>query len=591
MSVEIFPRGDGSSPDSLLDEFFEAFDFYGEGEKALIKSSWGLLARLSQGARRACGAPWCLHPMRVAFILAQNKLDGPSIRAQMLHGASALGAADAEIRECAGADAALIIDEARKISSIVSAHSTLQQADAIRKMAFALSRDARAILVKLSDKLDRIRNIKSMDEKSRRALAEEAIDIWAPLADRLGMQSVKNELEDQSLKYTNPDVFLQIKAIVAQKKGERAAYLERAVEAMKSEALKAGIDVEVKSRAKHFYSIYQKMRKRNKDASELFDLLALRVICSKQSECYTLLGIAHSLWKPLDGRFKDYIAMPKSNGYQSLHTTVMREGKPLEIQIRTREMDERAEKGIASHWLYKKGSNGDTPSEAALGVFNDLRAMAESGGASDEKSFSALKNDLLGDKIFVFTPKGEVVELPVGSNAIDFAYRIHTAVGEKISGAKADGKIIPLFRPLKNTQIIEVLTRPDAHPTEAQLKSCRTSKARQKIHAWLSEHDSVFRAEAERKESERKNFEAARKAREEKGKKKDGAAKPTGKIRIGDATNFLVTFAKCCSPVWPEKIIGCISRARGITIHRADCPMFRRIANIERRTVEVSWDE
>ncbi|MDE5899378.1 MAG: HD domain-containing protein, partial [Treponemataceae bacterium] len=468
-------------------------------------------------------------------------------------------------------------------------------ADAIRKMLFAMADDVRVIFVKLADRLDRIRNIRNLEPARQRALAAEVIDIWAPLADRLGMSAEKNEFEDLSLKYTNPDAFQQIKAVISQKKSERAAYLEKAVATINAEAERAGIQVSISSRAKHFYSIYQKMRKRNKEPGELFDLLALRIICKEQSDCYTLVGIVHGLWKPLDGRFKDYIAMPKANGYQSLHTTVMCEDRPLEIQIRTEKMHDIAEHGVASHWLYKKGTNHDLVDVKHLSIFNQVQELRSS-QTPDDALFQDFKNDLLGDKIVVFTPKGEVKQLPVGATAIDFAYAIHSAVGEKIVGAKADGKIIPITQPLKNTQIIEILTNPQAHPTELQMKAARTSKARQKIHAWLSAHDAAFIERAALARTESEHAAAVRQAQEERRRHKKGSGAPaaatrgTGRVRIDGATNFVVTFAKCCRPEYPDPVVGYASRARGIVVHCASCLTFQRIPDIERRSIPVEWE-
>ena len=402
-------------------------------------------------------------------------------------------------------------------------------------------------------------------------------------------------MENHSLKYANPDVEQQIKSIEAQKKQERADYLNKKKKKIYTATERAGISVSIKSRAKHFYSIYQKMRKRNKDAGELYDLFAIRIICNTNSECYTLIGIVHSLWKPMEGRFKDYIAMPKANGYQSLHTTVICEGKPLEIQIRTEDMHNIAEHGVASHWLYKKGTNRDMVKAEDLSIINQLRALRDE-DLSNESFFRELKNELLGDSIYVFTPMGDVKELPKGANAIDFAYMIHSSIGEKIVGAKADGKIIPLSQPLQNTQIIEVITNPQSHPTQAQLNSVKTSRARQRINAWLSANDPTFidREAQEKRDAEiLANTIYSKKVAEEKRKKgrvKKAPVEYSGKIRVDNLTNYLVTIAKCCSPVPGDPVAGYISRSRGITVHRADCLTFLRIPDIDRRKVPVEWD-
>ena len=546
MSQEKVFFADENNPSALLQEFIQKFSFYSDSSKEKITKAWDFLLQNCKDKKRPCGSPYYLHPLRIAYILAQREFDDDCICAGLLHSIYDFEITSEEISSQFGTSVAKIIDGTSKIMHIPVNSKTLHQADAIRKMLFAMVDDVRVIFVKLADRLDRIRNIKTLESSQQKLLASEIIDIWAPLADRLGMSKEKNEFEDLSLKYTNPDAFQQIKAVIAQKKDERAAYLQKAVSTIQAEADKIGIQVSISSRAKHFYSIYQKMRKRNKEPSELFDLLALRVICQHKTDCYTLIGIVHGLWKPLEGRFKDYIAMPKANGYQSLHTTVMCEDKPLEIQIRTQKMHDIAEHGVASHWLYKKGMNHDLVDVNNLSIFNQLQELRNK-PLSDETFFQNFKNDLLGDEVLVFTPKGEVKKLPLGSNAIDFAYSIHSAIGEKIVGAKANGKIIPLTQPLQNTQIIEILTNPQAHPTEAQLKSVKTTKAKQKIHSWLVANDSTFEAKSNTAKIEN---EASKVIQEEHRKHKKGTGLPqeqkeTGKVKVGNTTNFIVTFAKC----------------------------------------------
>lgn len=591
MSQEKVFFADENNPSALLQEFIQKFSFYSDSSKEKITKAWDFLLQNCKDKKRPCGSPYYLHPLRIAYILAQREFDDDCICAGLLHSIYDFEITSEEITSQFGTSVAKIIDGTSKIMHIPVNSKTLHQADAIRKMLFAMVDDVRVIFVKLADRLDRIRNIKTLESSQQKLLASEIIDIWAPLADRLGMSKEKNEFEDLSLKYTNPDAFQQIKAVIAQKKDERAAYLQKAVSTIQAEADKIGIQVSISSRAKHFYSIYQKMRKRNKEPSELFDLLALRVICQHKTDCYTLIGIVHGLWKPLEGRFKDYIAMPKANGYQSLHTTVMCEDKPLEIQIRTQKMHDIAEHGVASHWLYKKGMNHDLVDVNNLSIFNQLQELRNK-PLSDETFFQNFKNDLLGDEVLVFTPKGEVKKLPLGSNAIDFAYSIHSAIGEKIVGAKANGKIIPLTQPLQNTQIIEILTNPQAHPTEAQLKSVKTTKAKQKIHSWLVANDSTFEAKSNTAKIEN---EASKVIQEEHRKHKKGTGIPqeqkeTGKVKVGNTTNFIVTFAKCCNPKYPDPISGYVSTGRGLIIHKANCITFHRIPNIQKRTLEVEWE-
>ncbi|MBR0100513.1 MAG: bifunctional (p)ppGpp synthetase/guanosine-3',5'-bis(diphosphate) 3'-pyrophosphohydrolase [Treponema sp.] len=602
MGFDIATNNTETDPKILLAEFFKTFDNFSDEQKSRFSLAWDYLCEKTEGLTRACGLPYYLHPMRVAAILAQGQLDIDSVISGLLHSIFEIeGVPHEEVKAKFGETVYKIVKDTSKITGMKINATTIQQADSIRKMLFAMIDDVRVILVKLADRLDRMRNLKNIEEKKQRLVSAEVIDIWAPLADRLGMQSVKNELEDLSLKYSNPNVFQQIKAIVATKKDERATYLEKAVNAIYKSAEKVGIKVSISSRAKHFYSIYKKMQKRNVPASSLYDLLALRVICETNAECYTLIGIVHGLWKPMDGRFKDYIAMPKSNGYQSLHTTVVCEGKPLEIQIRTRDMHNMAEHGVASHWLYKKGMNHDKVDVNSLGIFNQLQNLKKE-NLSDENFFAELKGELLGDEIYVFTPKGDVVHLPQGSCAIDFAYHVHSGVGEKIVGAKADGKIIPITQSLQNTQIIEIITNPQAHPTENQLKVVKTSKARQRIHSWLLANDPTFedKAAAEQRardldaqnERSRAIQEEKRKHRSVKGENPEIAERNryTGKIIVEGTKNVAYNLAGCCNPQPGDPIVGYTNK-KGLRIHKATCLTFQRIQNIENRMVEVEWEK
>ncbi|MDO4505568.1 MAG: RelA/SpoT family protein [Spirochaetales bacterium] len=587
-----------TDPEVLINAFLKDFsDVYNEEDEKKISSAWNYLIGKTLELKRNCGKPYYVHPLRVARVLAEKHLGADTIVAGIFHNILDVdNDCLPEIEKLFGKDIATICNGTAKITSLKIKSNTIQQADSIRKMLFAMVDDIRVILVKLADRLDRMRNLKFVSPESQKAVAKEVIDIWCPLASRLGMADIKSEMEDLSLKYSNPDVFQQIKSIVAQKKQERADYLNNAVKKIYTATEKAGVTVTISSRAKHFYSIYQKMKKRNKDAGELYDLLALRIICNTNAECYTLIGIVHSLFKPMDGRFKDYIAMPKANGYQSLHTTVICEGKPLEIQIRTQDMHNIAEHGVASHWLYKKGTNKDLVKAEDLSIINQLRALRDE-DLSNESFFKELKSELLGDSIYVFTPMGDVKELPQGANAIDFAYMIHSSIGEKIVGAKADGKIIPLTQPLQNTQIIDILTNPQAHPTQSQLNAVKTSRARSRINAWLTANDPTYidkEAQEKRDAEILANTIYSKKVAEEKRKKakekKKESTEYSGKIRVDDLTNYLVTIARCCAPVPGEPIVGYISRSRGITVHRADCLTFLRIPDIERRKVSVEWD-
>lgn len=584
-----------------IDSFLNEYPYFSQEEQVLIKKAYHFACDRGRPAIRSSGEAWIEHPLRVACTLADLRLDGETIATALLHGlypAQGDEAVHNELVEQFGVTIAQLVEETSRISTVKLKNKTLNQAEAIRKMFFAMVNDLRTMLIRLADRLDKMRTLKNFPEDERKIYAQETLDIWAPLANRLGISPIKTELEDLGLKYTHREVYDQIKALVAAKKNERALFLEQAEAMLISEALKAGLNIKVKSRAKHFWSIYQKMKKRNKSADQLFDLLAMRIICPTVNDCYAVLGLVHSMWKPLDGRFKDYIAMPKSNGYQSLHTTVMCiEGTPLEIQIRTPEMHQIAESGIASHWLYKKGSSNEKVSSDSLPLINKLKTLAQTGFSNDD-FLDHIKEDLLGDSIFVFTPKGDIIELPKGSTPIDFAYHIHSAIGEKIAGAKANGSIIPLSQSLKNTQVIEIITQSHARPTLNQFNIVKTAKARQKIRSWLQENDpGVVFEKKETAEDHDKTNEQAKQGLHQKGiiHRQIETTPPAFdtavlKIKVGDTSNFMIKFAACCKPIPPASIIGYVSRGRGIIIHRADCTNLHKIPEITHRSILVEWE-
>lgn len=588
-----------------IDQFFLKHNFYSDTEKQKISDAWNFLVLNSQNKTNSFDEPMYLHPLRVASILANTKMDSDCVIAGLLHSTTKIdGITIEQLTDKFGKEIANIIKSCTRITDLKIQNKTLQQADSVRKMLFAMIDDIRVILVKLADILDKIRNLKNYPVEQQKAFATEVVEIWAPLANRLGMSSVKAELEDLSLKYLNPEAYTQIKSIVQLKKGERSDYLLKAEKEIYKAAVKANLDIQISSRAKHFYSIYQKMKKRNKAVDEIYDLFALRIICKDSATCYSLIGLVHTLWKPLDGRFKDYIAMPKTNGYQSLHTTVLCDGFPLEIQIRTQEMHSVAEHGVASHWLYKKGTSKDKVSVGNLSIINQLKELRAEKG-NDSELFEEIKDELLGDSIYVFTPKGEVRELPFGSTAIDFAYSIHSRIGETIVGAKADGNIIPLSTPLKNTQIIEILTNPQSHPTTNQLQAVKTARARSKIRAWLLQNDTEYRTDntsqsvqatqstnlVQGLQNQQKNVQTGEQSETQSTHNAETAKPESIKIRIGDTTNFLVKAAKCCNPVFGDEIIGYVSRGRGLIIHKIGCSNFLRIPNVKERSIAVVWEE
>jgi GTP pyrophosphokinase len=568
----------------------------------------------------------------IASILIDLDLDGDTIAAALMLGTSgALPPKEGEgIEEKIDRHVALLVEEVRKIGGLSARNKTIQEAENIRKMLFAITTDIRVIFIKLAERLYAMRCPESLAESSAggKALARECLDIYAPLADRLGISWIKDELEDLALKCLNRDVYNQIKEIVSEKRGERAEFLNRVQGDIRQEAVSIGIPIEVSSRAKHFYSIYQKMRKRGKVMGDLYDLFGIRILCDSIENCYTLLGLVHRLWKPLDGRFKDYIAMPKSNGYQSLHTTVFvpetpggvpapeipggAGGRMLEIQIRTGEMHHIAEYGIASHWLYKKGSTHELVRPVDISIVNRLRdwkqleGIRENGMDSrNSKSFlEDIKQELLKDSIYVFTPQGKVIELPVGASPIDFAYSIHSAIGEHCIGAKADGSIIPLSSELRNTQVVEILTSARARPHLNWLRIVKTSKARSKIRAWLEQNDDSIiiernvvakkKAGSQREDSPvpgipAKEIPAVQRVLP------DPAVNDILQVRVESGQGFyeknmMIRFARCCRPVTGDPIVGYISRGRGIIVHRKNCSNLANIPDFEERRIDTEWE-
>jgi GTP pyrophosphokinase len=424
------------------------------------------------------------------------------------------------------------------------------------------------------------------------------------MAGRLGMSSLKSEFEDLSFKYLKPDSYNQIRAHVASRKAERRLHLEKVQGDLLKAASKARIRIQIDTRAKHFYSIYQKMKDRGKELEEIFDLLGMRILCDSTEACYTTLGLVHGLWAPLEGRFKDYIARPKTNGYQSLHTTVLTDGGyPLEIQIRSREMHETAEFGVAAHWAYKERKPADQVLPGRISVLRQLKTLRDEGQDTDADAgefLDAIKRDILGDSIVVYTPKGDPIELPEGSTAIDLAYHIHSEVGDHVTGAKADGAIIPLTRPLSNTQTIQILTSPSAHPHLNWLKHVRSSRARSKVRSWLNKHDAdvlIDRNIVARKKSpvirEIKAVNALEAVDEASGVGRlETHVADTSKMAItaGDERNMMIRISQCCSPAPGDRIIGYISRGRGIVVHKIDCPNLKGIDDFEERRIQVEWE-
>ncbi len=567
---------------------------YPAADRARMLSAAAWARALHGDQRRASGDPYVIHPLNVASILVDLRMDPDAVIAALLHDVlEDTDARRAELRKEFGREVESLVQGVTKISILRGRTRSTQHAETIRKMLFAMVKDIRVILIKLADKLHNMRTLGFLGEEDRKRIAKETLDIYAPLAGRLGISRIKDELEDLSLKHLQPPVYDQIRQFVAARKSERDGYLARVGEAITREAAAAGIPVSLETRAKHFYSIYQKMRRRARPLEEIYDLLGIRVLCETASQCYELLGLVHKIWMPIEGRFKDYIAMPKSNRYQSLHTTVMGYGgRVIEIQIRTHEMHVTAENGIASHWLYKSRAPArEAEREAELTLISKLKEWQSAGPGSSD-FLDEIKRELLGDSIYVFTPKGDVVELPYGSTAVDFAYHIHTDIGDHCLAAKADGVIIPLSEPLGNTQVVEIVTTVNARPHLDWLRSVRTSRARSKIRHWLAQNDPQLIFD--------RNLVAKKKAApppappappagetEAETRVREG---PRPAIRIGEDRNFMIRIAQCCTPSTGDAIVGYVSRGRGITVHRADCVSIASIKDFAERRIEVEWE-
>ncbi|MFP4490389.1 MAG: RelA/SpoT family protein [Spirochaetaceae bacterium] len=589
-----------------IEKFKKKLNTYGEKEKALILEAAYWAKELHSDQKRASGEPFFIHPLQVAEILVDMQLDSEAVIAALLHDiVEDTEITPAELRRRFGRQIAILVDGVTKITVVKAKSKSEQESESIRKMLFAMTKDIRVIIIKLADKLHNMSTLEHLEPRKRKTIALECLDIYAPLADRLGISWMKAELEDLSLKHLHPETYKQIENFLASRKEERASYLTKVKNAIAKSAKEEGMDISVSTRAKHLYSIYQKMKRQGKELNEIFDLLGIRILCSNTNECYTILGLVHKLWPPIERRFKDYIAMPKANHYQSLHTTVMgNSGQLTEIQIRTYKMHETAEYGIAAHWAYKRGFSSAQVRPKELPIINKLKQWNRN--ADSETFLEDIKQELLKASIYVFTPKGHIVELPRNSTAIDFAYHIHTEVGNHTIGAKADGSIIPLNQPLKNTQVIEIMTSNSAKPHVNWLRFARTSRARQKIRHWLNKNEENLFIDKNVIAKKRPLDTSSEKTKKEESAKQSdaGAEDQVDKdtvikqvvdrakvaFRIGNEKNMMISIAKCCTPSTGDDIIGYVSRGRGIIVHRRDCPNLKHIEDFENRCLEVEWE-
>lgn len=558
--------------------------------RILDAGSWAELHH--RGQWRANGKPFIVHPLTVARTIASMKLDAETVIAALLHDVlEDTELSRSELRSRYGREVENLVNGVTKIAFPIGKNKTIQKAETIRKMFFAMVRDIRVIMIKLADKLHNMQTLHFLTENKQKETAQECLDIFAPLAERLGMHWLQADLEDLALKVLNPKEYLNIKRFVAEKKEKRAAYLLKIEKEIREAAEAEDIEVEVETRAKHFYSIYRKMTEKHKDLKEIYDTLGLRVHCHTKQDCYTILGLVHGLWRPIEGRIKDYIGLPKSNGYQSIHTTVMCEGgRPTEIQIRTFEMHRTSEYGIAAHWIYKQGLRAGKMKPSELAIVSKLRDWKKI-KISSNAFLEEIKKEILKDSIFVYTPQGDVVELPQGATPLDFAYYIHTEVGNHCIGAKVDNRMVTLSQELNNTQRIEILTRSDARPRRDWLTYVKTARARESIRNWLNHHDEeIIIARDIVAQKPKQDLIAPRQNQKEQPLKEGFFRRKKPGIVIGKERNLMIHLAGCCNPSIGDQIIGYISRGRGIIVHRADCKNLNSIPEFKERQIKVEWE-
>ncbi|HBE06740.1 MAG TPA: (p)ppGpp synthetase [Firmicutes bacterium] len=608
-----------------------------------LEEVYDFAAKAHKGQKRDSGDAYIQHPLNVAQILAEMEMDLTTLCAAILHDVvEDTDVLITEIEAKFGAEVAMLVDGVTKLSKIDFQTREERQAENLRKMFLAMAKDFRVVLIKLADRMHNMNTLKYLPEDRQRRIAQETLDIYAPLAHRLGMWKIKWELEDLAFRYFDPTEYYRLVHMVAKKRREREGYLDGVMVTLNETLRGRGIEADIQGRPKHFYSIYNKMKRENKAFAEIFDLLGLRVIVSTVKDCYAVLGEIHNLWKPIPGRFKDYIAMPKSNMYQSLHTTVIGpNGEPLEIQIRTKEMHETAEFGMAAHWRYKEGAGAKDFEDKFSWLRHLLEWQRESG--DPEEFLESLRIDLFMDEVFVFTPRGDVKSLQSGSTPVDFAYTVHTDVGNRCIGAKVNGKLVPLDYKLVNGDIIEIVTSKQATgPSLDWLAFVQSSKAKSKIRQWFREErrdeDLAHGRELLEKELRKQGLEVSENLKQDKllegakrlgfleaedlvvavgsGKVSAGMAvgriigdretvqQPIGEeekeirqtsdglhgIRVQGVSNLLVRLSRCCSPLPGDEIVGYVTRGRGVSIHRKDCPNLTQENPGNERYVEVEWD-
>ncbi len=629
---------------------------------AIVQKACDFATYVHREQFRKSGEPYIVHPIQVAAILAELKMDPETVSAGFLHDVvEDTPVILADIGELFGKDIEVIVDGVTKLSKIRYKSHREQLAENHRKLLLAMSKDLRVIIVKLADRLHNMRTLKHLRPDKQRRIANETLEIYAPLADRLGISTIKWELEDTSLRYLNPQQYYRIVHLMNSRRDERLQYINEAIDEIKGAIVDLKLkDCEIYGRPKHIYSIYRKMRDQHKQFSQIYDLLAIRVIVKSIKDCYAVLGAIHTKWTPMPGRFKDYIAMPKANMYQSLHTTLIGpSGTPFEVQIRTEEMHRVAEYGIAAHWAYKEGKTDgvkETTTGEKLNLFKEIIELQnESSDASD--FMESVKGDLFSDRVYVFTPKGDVFELPKGAGPLDMAYSIHTEIGNHTTGAKVNGKIVPLDYQVKNGDIVDILTSQNsAGPSRDWLDLVHTNKARNKVKRFFKQQDRIQNIDRgkdileealieegynvhdvlnakniervlakrhistsddmyaalgfgelqpagiiniltqdirEQKELQRKKQQEKDLLEDHKGIKNNNANsknKHDESVLIEGIDNLLVRLSHCCNPIPGDEIVGYITKGRGVSVHRTDCPNVKNAEQSGTRLIDVSWN-
>lgn len=625
----------------LQDIVDEVHKHHPEADTSLIEKAYVFSARAHEGQSRRSGEPYMSHPLEVSYLLAQMGLGPITVSCGLLHDTVEDTATTLdELDEYFGEEVTDIVNGITKIGQLIFGDSLTQQAEYLRKMVLSMSHDIRVLLVKLADRMHNMRTLGFMEPAKQKRIARETLDIYAPLAGRLGMFRLRAELEDLAFFYLEPEAYQQIQEGLTRKKGEREQYIQEVCQLLREKMAEHQIEGEISGRLKHYYSIYRKLQAQQITLDELYDLLAFRIVVNTVADCYETLGVIHALFRPVPGRLKDYIGMPKANMYQSIHTTVIGQyGERLEIQIRTREMNRVAEEGIAAHWSYKEKRRFQIEDARRFTWLKEMVDLQKD-LTSPQELLEGVRLELYPDEVYVFTPKGEVKELPRGATPVDFAYAIHTEVGHRCTGAKVNGRLVPLRTELQNGVTVEIITSPNHHPSRDWLQFVRTTKARSKIKQWLNiaarEQSITLGKEILDRELRKggaslqkllKNGEELNRVAQElsfvrvddllaavgHGKVSPGQVgsrlfktapaaveevvpqkpelrreKDQGGLKIKDLDDLLIRLANCCQPIPGDAITGYITRGQGVTIHRADCSYLASTESF--RQIPAEWD-